>query len=118
MKKRIKELLDTLPYLRTLRKEIKSLTDELAIYKTDYPPGHFYSPIVTYEKVQKQAHEIFTIKTDVIPGIDLNKVEQIELLNNLKEIYSNVPFTKDRTQKFRYYFDNTYFSYSDAIFLH
>lgn len=81
-------------------------------------PGHFYSPIVSFKTIKNRAHEIFDIKSNEIPGINLYETEQLELLEKLAKMYSSVPFPEEKTANFRYFYKNSYYSYSDAIFLH
>lgn len=114
----IKSLLGKLPYIRTLDREIKSVNSEILKYKTDHEPGHFYSPIVSTVKVKEREKEIFFRGGKTISGIDLNEDGQLKLLNLLQENYKTVPFQFDKSEDLRYYFDNTYYCYSDAIFLH
>ena len=118
LKTLIKSLLGKLPYIRTLKREIKSVNSEILKYKTDHEPGHFYSPIVSTIKVKERENEIFFRGSKTIPGIDLNEEGQLALLYQLQENYKNVPFHFSKSEELRYYFDNTYYCYSDAIFLH
>lgn len=88
------------------------------IWKTKFhPPGHYYSPHVDHEWIEKQKNTIFDINDNKIPGIVLNELGQYELLQCFLEYYNllDFPETKDTTHKF--YYQNQYFSYSDAITL-
>ncbi|MFN2188909.1 MAG: class I SAM-dependent methyltransferase, partial [Candidatus Promineifilaceae bacterium] len=51
-------------------------------------------------------------------GIDLRRTEQESLLEELKPYYDEQPFAAQRTAGLRYYFENEYFSYADALYLH
>jgi predicted O-methyltransferase YrrM len=86
--------------------------------KLAYRPGHYYSPIVSFNKIKNQEKDIFTIKSKQISGIELYESEQLELLSKLSEMYSSIPFTEEKTDSLRYFFNNTFYTYSDAIFLH
>lgn len=111
MKKIIKRVLNKLPYIRTLKKE-------LDIYKTQNPPGHYYSPIVSVQKIKEKENEIFKIKSNKIPELELNENEQLDLLSKLVLQYKSIPFNDEKLNGLRYYFNNSFYSYSDAIFLH
>ena len=111
MKERIRRMLDQLPYIRTLSKELQ-------VYKTHYPPGHYYSPIVDKIKVRAKENEIFTINSNRIEGLELFENNQFRLLSELSDYYNSVPFKDEKTENMRYYFKNEFYSYSDAIFLH
>lgn len=79
-----------------------------------YPPGHYYSPLVSIESIP----DVMTIDYNVaIPGVDLNEGSQLSLLDNLKAYYKKDLFPVRKKDGWRYYFDNLYFSYSDGIFL-
>lgn len=105
-----KKFINKLPYIKTLVKELRR-------YKTDFPPGHYYSPIVFVEEIKKKENEIFSITSNTITGIELNEQKQFDLLNELAKIYDKIPFQFEQQKEFRYYYNNTYYCYSDAIFL-
>ena len=84
-----------------------------------YAPGHFYSPIPSIDEVVKDENRIWSNNIlDTIPGIDLNKSEQLSLLENLIPLYKDMPFTANRKKGLYYFFERGSYSYSDAIFLH
>jgi predicted O-methyltransferase YrrM len=107
-----------LPYIKALINENEFYKAENEIYKTDHPPGHFYSPIVSVEEVRKKEKEIFEITTNKIEGIDLKEEQQITLLKELAQNYGSLPFSDEKQNDLRYYYNNIYYGYSDAIFLH
>jgi hypothetical protein len=110
MKEKIKKFLDILPYISSLKKELN-------VYKTQNPPGHFYSPIVSASKIKRKEKEIFTIKSDKIIGLELYEDELIMLLTELSNLYSSIPFKDEKSNDLRYFYNNNFYSYSDAIFL-
>jgi predicted O-methyltransferase YrrM len=81
------------------------------------PPGHFYSPIPSLSEVSEDAQRIFQIPAG-LPGIDLNKEEQLRLFDSFKEFYQEIPFKPDSTEGLRYYYENANYGYSDAICLY
>jgi len=94
----------------------KKLDEQTTQYGA-YPPGHYYSPIpsrddiLSYIKSKRPPN-------DAIPGIELNKDRQYKLLRECINFYHDIPFPEKPTPGHRYYYDNPWFSYSDAIFLY
>jgi len=129
MKQKIKKLLDKLPYIKTLRNKVETLGNEVETLRKEvetlrkggeiaFPLGHYYSPIPSKEEVLKRDKQIFEIRKREIDGIDLNEKEQLELLEEIKKYYDAIPFEQHKKDKLRYYFDNEFYSYTDAIFLY
>jgi predicted O-methyltransferase YrrM len=111
IKQIIKQYVNKLPYIKRLAKEADS-------YRIDNPPGHYYSPIVSIEEIKKYEDEIFTVKSNKVAGIDLNEEGQLELLKELATNYNSIPFSYEKQNELRYYYNNEFYCYSDAIFLH
>lgn len=97
---------------------VKKILSELKEYKTTFPPGHFYNPIVNAEEVKNNEHWIYDMDVDAQPGIELNEKEQLQLLEQFLPFYHELPFPLEQEKEFRYYYNNTFYSYSDAIFLY
>ena len=83
-----------------------------------FPLGHFYSPIPDWGEIQKDELKIWGNLPNVIDGIDLNEKEQLTLFDEFVEYYKELPFPIEKQDDFRYYFENTGYSYSDAITLY
>ncbi len=83
-----------------------------------FPPGHFYSPIPSLSEVNRDEAKIFPPLKRVVAGIDLREDAQLDLLSSFADFYSEMPFTEDRKEGSRYYFNNPAYSYSDAIMLY
>ena len=85
------------------------------------PPGHFYSPIPSQEDIEilksKQFSEQKSRVTE-IAGIDLKTNQQLGLLDSLKSLYQDLPFSPDKQEKLRFFYENPAYSYSDSIFLY
>lgn len=82
-----------------------------------FPAGHHHSPIPSIEEIRAYLQSRSTSSGD-LPGIDLNTESQRALLHEFTAFYGDLPFPKKRTPGHRYYYENTWFSYSDAIFLY
>ena len=82
-----------------------------------YPPGHFSSPIPNTRDILSREHALFDQSIRDIPGVDLREQEQMNLLQALSKYYFELPFTPNPTGPRRYYYENDFFSYGDAIIL-
>jgi predicted O-methyltransferase YrrM len=80
-----------------------------------YPPGHALSPLPSAAEIE--AHSAFDWKPPQVPGIDLRIEEQCGLLTRLAAHYSRLPFTEHPTEGRRFSYDNTSYTYADAILL-
>lgn len=81
-------------------------------------PGHFYSPIPSIEEIRLNEDSIFNSFSEDIPGINLNIDTQINLLQEFKDFYEELPFDANKKDNLRYFFENPNFSYADAIILY
>ncbi|MCF8324877.1 MAG: class I SAM-dependent methyltransferase [Leadbetterella sp.] len=107
-------LLNKLPYIRGLYHENINFKKKLL-----YPSGHFYSEIVSVEEVMRRQNTIWGKENiDGIRGIDLNVDDQIKLVKQFELYYGEIPFPKIKSHDKRYYFENEFYSYTDAIFLY
>ncbi len=81
-----------------------------------YPAGHYHSPVPSREDVlcglsSKRA-------APPMPDIDFRREEQGRLLEELARYYSELPFSAEKSDACRYYYDQDWFSYTDAILLY
>lgn len=107
-----------------LRNSLESLCDILRSIKSSqspfiksYPPGHHYSPFPDIDEIITKWDSDLKNKSKECLGIDLREDAQLELLNKLAVYYGDLPFSEDPNPGLRYYFENGYFSYADAIVL-
>lgn len=117
----INKVIMRLPLIgRHYRKLLKE-KQERADYKRNscYPPGHFYSPIVSVEDIKKRESEIWKGREiDGIKEIDLQTDEQIKLLEQLSHYYAELPFAPEKKENTRYRLENDYYCYTDGIVLY
>ncbi|MGA1826596.1 MAG: class I SAM-dependent methyltransferase [bacterium] len=94
----------------------------ISLYKSPflrtYPPGHYSSPIPNIKKILKEEDVIFNKRVKVCPGVFLNEEAQLELLDKLAMYYDELPFSDQPDGVRRYYYENRFFSYADAIVLY
>lgn len=103
---------------KELRSTIKDLRENLARYERGWPPGHFYSPIPNLEEIAYDEERIFGSIPPTIPGIDINAAGQLDLLEQLRPYYASQPFSDEKQNKLRYWFNNPNFSYGEALTLY
>jgi predicted O-methyltransferase YrrM len=106
--------LNRLPY-------IKGLHRENANFKRNscFPAGHFYSPIISVEEVRARESEIWgKTQKEGIEGIDLQTQNQIQFAKDLSIYYNEMPFEAAKKDGLRYYFANSFYSYTDGIVLY
>jgi predicted O-methyltransferase YrrM len=110
----IEKILNKLPYIRGLKRQIEGFQRN-----TFVPNGHFYSPVVDQEYVRENEARIWKdISSPTLQGIDLNVEEQLALLAEFEGYYQDIPFGETPKEGSRYYFQNSYYSYTDAITLY
>jgi hypothetical protein len=73
--------------------------------------------VPSVEEIKHDEKRIFDIPPE-LAAIDLNVDEQLQLLAIFAEYYKELPFQAGKTPGLRYFFDNTMYSYSDAICLY
>jgi hypothetical protein len=81
-------------------------------------PGHFYSPIPDIQFVDRYKVRLFERDVIDIPGIENNMTEQCDLIDKFSKFYNDLPFKDDKSKGLRYFFQNGYFLYADAITLY
>ncbi|HEY0984136.1 MULTISPECIES: class I SAM-dependent methyltransferase [unclassified Schlesneria] len=84
----------------------------------DYSPCSFYSPIPSIQEVRRDVDRIFDRSLRELGGVDLNASGQLALLNELKQFYAEQPFAEEAQPELRYFFNNPFYSYADALFLY
>src|SRR5262245_16560998 len=109
MKRFVKPFLDRLPYIRKLRAQVEK--------QGTFPAGHFYSPIPDKGEVRAYV-ESRTVPPHDLPGIQLNRERQFRILTEYAHFYKDLPFPEQQRPDCRYYYDNEFYSYADAIFLY
>jgi predicted O-methyltransferase YrrM len=103
--------------IERLTAELQRSERELERYRTWAPPGDVLSPIHSIAEVKERQKEIYAIPR-TMPGIELNETAQLELFNTLQQFYPEQPFSAQKSEGRRYWFENPAYSYSDAILLY
>jgi len=121
MRNKLKNILNTLPYIRSLYSQANELRNQVEEYNRNacFPPGHYYSPIISVKEVKEREHEIWKgVNRVQIDGIEINTDEQLALIKEFRNYYSELPFGENKKEGLRYYFNNTYYCHTDAITLY
>jgi predicted O-methyltransferase YrrM len=107
MKKLIKKILTSIPYIRYAY---------LYKHNSEFRPGHYYSPVADVDELRERASVIWAPKQ--LPGIDLNEAGQKEFLKYLLENEAdfNIPFEKKPPR--RYFGESPSYQYVDGIVLY
>jgi len=105
--------------LRETKKLIRSLHEE-GNFKFVFPftPGHYSSPLPASKEIASRSQALFDRSVTRCPGIDLREEAQLELLENFSRFYDDLPFPTQPGETTRYYYDNGWFGYGDAITLY
>lgn len=118
IKSAIREIVHSIPYINRLHSQIARQQEELARWRTKYPPGHFYSPIPSPQEILSDSDRIFNAPEKPLGGINLNEKEQLSLLHSFSQYYDEIPTEWAKPGQARYQFDNEYYSWADAIVLY
>ena len=108
MKWLIKYFLNKTWYLKNLYNKI----DQQGFFNA----GHYYSPIPHREDIKHFKKKNDSLKPQ-LPDINLNREKQKQILSDYVKFYKDLPFPENKKENFRYFYNNDYFGYSDAIFL-
>lgn len=98
--------------------ERDQLLEERKINKTWAPSGHYYSPIPSIDDIRKRDVELFQTIPSKIDGIELNDENQLRLMDEFKHYYHEIPFTNEKTEGTRYFYNNDVYGHADAITLY
>ncbi len=112
MKKIIISLLNKAPYIRGLFNELNGLKKELR-----FPIGHYHNPIPNSNEIEEHYSKI----NNKIQDINFNFENQINQLETYKIFYNEMPwdfYDDSKNVSFRYKNKDSYYRYSDAIFLY
>jgi predicted O-methyltransferase YrrM len=87
-------------------------------FLTTFLPGHFYSPLPNLAEVVSNQERLFQHDVKYCQGIDLAEHIQIDMMERIALFYHEISFPDYQSSNTRYYYQNNFFSYSDAIILY
>ena len=82
------------------------------------PIGHYYSPLPDLEDVRTRRDVLFRRDLESCPGVNLREQEQMDLLAQFSNYFSEMPFPENKHSSQRYYFSNDFFCHGDTIILY
>jgi hypothetical protein len=82
-----------------------------------FPAGHFYSPLPDPDEVRRRSLDLFQREKTACSGIDLCASEQLVLLQQLSDLYEEIPFPEAPRSGYRFFYPNPYFLYGEALVL-
>jgi glycosyltransferase domain-containing protein len=112
--RRLKKISRKLSFISRYNEKRRYYEQLVNRYHKFTPPGHYYSPIPDEKEIPDS---ILINYEEEIPGIDLRTESQFLLLNKLKNFYNIPAFPSEKTEEYRYYFNNDHIGYSDGIIL-
>jgi len=106
--------------LRALLKKIPLVTPAYrALFGANASPDTSYlSPIPDLNYVRAQHERIYNKQISAAQGVELNVAAQLELLEQFQRYYADLSFPEQQQAGQRYYYENSWYSYGDAIFLY
>jgi predicted O-methyltransferase YrrM len=112
-------LLDRTGNFRQAIKLLRSLHQEGNFgFVFPFTPGHYSSPLPDTKEILSRSQVLFDRSMADLPGIDLREESQLKLLESFSYYYNDLPFPTQRGETTRYYYDNGWFGYGDAITLY
>jgi predicted O-methyltransferase YrrM len=87
-------------------------------FLTTFVPGHFYSPLPDMNEILSKQEKLFDRTSRECLGIDIQEDNQLQILDRLEIYYNELNFPDRLTESHRYYYQNDFFSYADAIILY
>jgi hypothetical protein len=102
--------------VKTASRVHKPWRQRLKQYENFFHRDHYYSPIPFVDEVRRREAIIFDRQARSLPGIELQEDEQLALLEKLQVFGADLPFPEKQTDGSRYWLDNKFFPYADAVF--
>jgi predicted O-methyltransferase YrrM len=78
------------------------------------PPGHFYSPLPDIAEAERR-FACLDSNVAAVPGINVEDGMMIETWHKLSPVMRQAPFPEGKDRRFRYFYENNFFSYGDAL---
>lgn len=107
-----------LRYARSIAKTRHIITSNNFKFVSTYAPGHFYSPLPDLDEIGTAQKSVSTPQEILRSGIALNDDGQVALLSEFAKFYKEMPLPETKSDGYRTYLDNDYFSFGDSTILY
>ncbi len=104
----LQNLLKLFPYVKDLENRIHNFEKY-----SSFSPGHYYSPLV--DRDEFISYKKYADKINDFPEINFNESQQLIVLKEFTQFYKDLPFSDEPQKDLRYFYNNNFFTYSDAI---
>ncbi len=116
----LKNIIKRIPAIQQLINDVERLEKENRKLRGGFkfaPPGHFNSPIPDFETILENEDRFWGELPKSLAGIELNTQAQLEFLEVLKPIFKSNSFPANKSEAFRYYYENPAYGYEDGLYL-
>ncbi len=79
------------------------------------PPGHYYSPVVNMKVLRESWAGYFL--HGALNEVDYQIEKQFEFFKKISKHFGKIEFPVQQSSEFRYFFENDFYSYGDALVL-
>ena len=83
-----------------------------------YPSGHYYSPIPSYDELERDQARIFDLSLRKLPGVDIDADRMREWLRKFAPFAAEYPYTETPDPALRFRLENSTYSRGDAMVLY
>ena len=116
LRSRLRKLFERLPFVRPIAAERDRL--RAIVSPLGFLPGHYYSPFPALDEIRAHESSIFGDPPRELPGLDLREAAQLEFYEALVPYYAELPFQPRQVAGLRYFYENDFYPYFDAIILY
>jgi predicted O-methyltransferase YrrM len=88
------------------------------LFEFRYASGHYYSPIPSYDDIERDEARIFDRSLRKLPGVDIDDGRMREWLTKFAPFAAEYPYTETPDPALRFALDNPTYSRGDAIVLY
>lgn len=118
VKASLKKIPGLQPAYRSAKRLANAVRSTRSPFVRHFPAGHFYSPLPDMAQVRQEGEAPFEQPAEACPGVDLQDEKQLAVLAELARYYDELPFPERPSGATRYYYQNEFFRYADAVVLY
>ena len=106
------------PAYRSAKRLVNAVRSTGSPFVRHFPAGHFYSPLPDMKQIRLEPEALFEHPAEACPGVELKDQRQQGVLGELARYYGELPFPERPSGTARYYYQNDFFRYGDAVVLY